>query len=416
MIRFLTYTYLLTALIWTLEGQSQTSMLLEGEVFVVLDDGAKLTLGDSSPDALIEANGGGNIVSEDEFDMLVWPIGENRGDYRIPFITTPISQGGTGVEIPFEMTVGTGAEGRGAIRFSTHETFTDMNMPYPSGVYNMNGNGSDVSRQVIDRFWTTEATGYIARPSTELVFFYDDSPNEMGGGNTISESELRAQRWDIANSTWHDQLYGNVNPGQNRVRNVQVPSADFSRSWVLSSNSNPLPIELLAFDMQCRPSGFSFSWTTASEINNSHFIVEQSVDGNRWQELFQHAGAGNSSSQLRYDHWVEHVGDGTYYRLTQVDFDGTSETFDAINRSCLGWNAHELNMTLYPNPSNGHFEIQIDQEFDGEVLIYDAAGRTVQFMPITGQHMELILNVSPGAYTLVLESAHQRLRKRFTVY
>jgi hypothetical protein len=92
-----------------------------------------------------------------------------------------------------------------------------------------------------------------------------------------------------------------------------------------------LPIELIEFDGYSDDRVNILYWTTASEINNDYFRLERSEDGIHWETLTEVKGVGNSSIKTNYkfideDPYVM----TTYYRLSQVDFDGKDEMFDTI--------------------------------------------------------------------------------------
>ena len=94
---------------------------------------------------------------------------------------------------------------------------------------------------------------------------------------------------------------------------------------------NPLPIELISFGGENIGSSNLLEWSTASEINNDYFLLERSEDGYNWEKVTRVNGAGNSTQILNYrfnDYRYTNV--LNYYRLSQVDFDGRSETFNVI--------------------------------------------------------------------------------------
>jgi len=92
-----------------------------------------------------------------------------------------------------------------------------------------------------------------------------------------------------------------------------------------------LPIELIDFDGYADSRVNNLYWITATEINNDYFLLEKSEDGIYWTTLAKVDGAGNSSNEIRYEYLDEHPFVMTsYYRLSQVDFDGVGETFDVI--------------------------------------------------------------------------------------
>lgn len=65
-------------------------------------------------------------------------------------------------------------------------------------------------------------------------------------------------------------------------------------------------------------------WTTASEVNNSHFYLERSIDGEFWDHVATINGSGttdHAQSYVQYDHDFDYK--MNYYRLKQYDYDGS---------------------------------------------------------------------------------------------
>jgi len=68
----------------------------------------------------------------------------------------------------------------------------------------------------------------------------------------------------------------------------------------------------------------SLMWSTASEANNSHFLILRSLDkGITWAEVGTVQGNGTTKVKHQYI-WSEldQISGPTYYRLIQVDLDG----------------------------------------------------------------------------------------------
>ena len=120
---------------------------------------------------------------------------------------------------------------------------------------------------------------------------------------------------------------------------------------VTVSNGGVLPIELIDFNVIMNEDRVEITWTTASEINNDYFIVEKSKDGVDWVEVIKVSGAGHSVSIIDYFEIDNDPLIGlSYYRLTQVDFDGKQETFNII--PVENAKKGEGIMNIYPNPVN----------------------------------------------------------------
>jgi len=93
-----------------------------------------------------------------------------------------------------------------------------------------------------------------------------------------------------------------------------------------------LPIELLSFDGSKEEDYNLLKWSTASEIDNDYFLLERSQDGTNWVNINSTDGMGNSNTKVDYlFRDFTFTNDVNYYRLTQVDFNGVSETFDIIS-------------------------------------------------------------------------------------
>jgi hypothetical protein len=98
-----------------------------------------------------------------------------------------------------------------------------------------------------------------------------------------------------------------------------------------------LPIELINFDATNQNTYNLLTWSSATEHNNDYYLVERSTDGFNWSVVNNQNGAGNSTSKIDYsfrDFTYEAA--INYYRLTQVDIDGQSETFKTISLNNLG--------------------------------------------------------------------------------
>lgn len=379
------------------DGQSR--LILNDNVYMVLDQGAQLVVENGSSNAITTSGTGGNIVSEGEHNRIKWNIGTSTGVYTVPFTTTPSSQGGNSTKIPVEIHITSSGNGSGHLLFATYGT-ADDNTPYPSDVTSMNSGISDGTLSVIDRFWIIKPEGYTANPKATIAITYDDAVNEIGSSNTISEAELQAQRWNSGQGDWEGLLFGTVNTIGNVVSGINVTSSDFYSVWTLVANSAPLPVELLSFESTCENGDVLLTWQTASELNNDFFIVESMDEQGRINVILKVNGAGDSDRLLTYTHSV--MSGAEYYRLTQVDFDGKSTTYPWIlKKPCLS----ETGILVYPNPVIESVSIHLPNlEVQTEVMIYNQSGKLIKVVKLNGsQKQEISLADLPaGVYLFKL--------------
>ena len=179
----------------------------------------------------------------------------------------------------------------------------------------------------------------------------------------------------------------------------------FSEFFPMSSGNfnSALPVELTSFGVHCLGDEVKISWTTASELNASHYILENSRDGYNWNEVAQIEANGTTNQISNYTHVAKNFGGLSYFRLVQVDLDGVTEIFGPISSNCENENN---NMTVFPNPTADNFIVRIEttQFFENATLeLVDMTGRVVKSQSSDLNTGTTFLNfdganLQPGAY------------------
>lgn len=184
--------------------------------------------------------------------------------------------------------------------------------------------------------------------------------------------------------------------------------------------SSLLPVELTAFSAKKQGYGAYISWTTASEINNNYFEVQTSIDGVNWTTIAIVQGAGNSYEKINYSFYDDSpTSPIQYYRLKNVDYDGTSATsniktvkFDSKSNS---------NPILAFINQNNEIEVQLGLNGLGTVYLVDTKGRLVgqqSFISVNKKGTTLKFNktnLSEGIYFINLVSSNQRFSQKISV-
>lgn len=92
-----------------------------------------------------------------------------------------------------------------------------------------------------------------------------------------------------------------------------------------------LPIELILFEGINNGKTNILTWITATELNNSHFNLDRSLDGYNWFRIATITGAGTASTPSFYTFTDYEILSGLiYYRLSQVDYDGRTEILNIL--------------------------------------------------------------------------------------
>lgn len=95
--------------------------------------------------------------------------------------------------------------------------------------------------------------------------------------------------------------------------------------------------------------------------NNDYFVVEASADGYNFNIVGRVNGAGISITTQEYALVVNPTSNQMYYRLTQVDFDGT-----VTSHSIIVINRNESNQLIVsPNPFTNGLNVNVKVETNG---------------------------------------------------
>ncbi len=116
--------------------------------------------------------------------------------------------------------------------------------------------------------------------------------------------------------------------------------------------------------------------------------------------------AGNSNSVIEYALTDTDVVSGTtYYRLTQFDIDGVSETFNIVSANCSS-NETAITLISYPNPSNGSFYLDFyTKDITGPsfISVFDARGVVIYRQDVLVEKGSNVFHIedlesAPGMY------------------
>jgi hypothetical protein len=180
-------------------------------------------------------------------------------------------------------------------------------------------------------------------------------------------------------------------------------------------NNSPLPVELLFFKAFSSPGGVDLKWATASERNSEYFAIERSRDGKDFQEVGRVPSAGNTIARVDYNFLDEDVLLGrNYYRLKQVDFDGTYEYFNITFADTDGKRA----VSLYPNPvqhSRIQFKLNFASDEQSHAKVYNSTGALVSSFSFSGTHYNEESNLRSGAYILKVSVGSELYTQRFVI-
>jgi hypothetical protein len=186
-----------------------------------------------------------------------------------------------------------------------------------------------------------------------------------------------------------------------------------------------LPVKLISFTAQLNDNNkVDLKWTTATEINASHFVIEKSLDGRTFSDAGTVFAAGNTTSVQHYtfsDNLIPTTKTVIYYRLRQVDLDGRTD-YSATRIIRTGNSDGRATILTYPNPAVSEVRITIPTNWQGKKVNYEVvnvSGQTTHRMVVGSSSQTETINLSnmaPGFYMVKVtcngEVAQQKIVKQ----
>ncbi len=166
-----------------------------------------------------------------------------------------------------------------------------------------------------------------------------------------------------------------------------------------------LPVTLLEFTAIAQEKKVITNWNTAQEINLKHFIVEHSNDGISFNAIGTVNATGTSATNNSYEFVHDNPALGSnYYRLKQVDYDGTYTSSPTVR---INFNSGNKSPIAYPNPVKNILTLSIPFELfnleNYQVVIRDAKSSLVKKQNLTQATSQIKLeNLASGTYWLTL--------------
>ncbi len=179
-------------------------------------------------------------------------------------------------------------------------------------------------------------------------------------------------------------------------------------SQTVTAPAGPLPVALTRFVAAAEGVGaVRLAWATASEKNSHSFEVERSTDGVRFAAIGTVAAAGTTATAHAYalrDAALPAGAAVLYYRLRQVDLDGTAH-YSPVRSVAVA-----SGLSLYPNPAPGGAATLSGVAPGAMVQVLDGLGRAVATATADGTGTaHVAAGLAPGVYVVRAGSAALRL-------
>jgi hypothetical protein len=199
-----------------------------------------------------------------------------------------------------------------------------------------------------------------------------------------------------------------------------------TQSAAVPTLTTPLPVVLTAFAGQAASTGNQLKWSTAQEVKSASFVVEASADGSTFAAIGELAAAGNSTTVRSYEYLDASAmalnAVRRYYRLRQVDLDGTTAYSPVVTltRPSAAATAPKV-LDVYPNPFAETLTVALPSAAEPQaaaVSLSTLAGRTVYATKLAlgaaPQALSALPELPAGVYMLRLTTAGGTLTQKVT--
>lgn len=245
------------------------------------------------------------------------------------------------------------------------------------------------SQQEFDAFNVASSMDLAKNPTDQaginnlrIVQFQGTSSNGSIGSYAGSRSEIMPASvvWNNTLSSW--------------IVSFDVTSTG---GFFVSTINSALPVTLKYFSGYTTNNASTLEWASVSEKNSSHFEIERSTNAINFQMIGKVSAAGDSKSVRQYTYQDYTMADGIYYyRLKQVDLDGSFEYSRIISLKVTA----ATTIKVYPNPVNDQLSIQSEIEINS-VEITNPSGIKLQSARPNSHYYNIEMTKLPAGLYLI---------------
>jgi len=188
---------------------------------------------------------------------------------------------------------------------------------------------------------------------------------------------------------------GNFGPFEDISANIETGGSDAEDVVCFVE-----PVYLIGYTIVKRESEAVLNWTTALELDNSHFEIMHSTDGIEYESIGIVEGSGTSFDIVDYEFIHAQPAPGrNYYYIIQHDFSGTKEKFP-VRQLHFDYSGNGV-FTVSPNPVENKINLTSDILIGQiQLILFDSSGKIVLDQSVSQYEDIDVTDLNSGVYLL----------------
>lgn len=184
----------------------------------------------------------------------------------------------------------------------------------------------------------------------------------------------------------YENRIGNTAADFSNDQNIKLVNSGLDSLQVIA----PLPVVFSSLEAYRLGETARIKWRTTSQIDVSHYVIEQSEDGDSYQEISMLTM--DATGRYSFDHLSPSDGDN-FYRIKTIDRDGAFD-YSAVKYVHFDKSGQ---LEFYPNPASDAIKLQLQDDWLGRELrieILNPMGQTISKNQITVSNSIVSLDIS----------------------
>jgi hypothetical protein len=218
-------------------------------------------------------------------------------------------------------------------------------------------------------FFNESSDSYLFLKQLRLWNYQDDIEKCLSNKQYSFFSTLKSEL--LYQNSFNEEIYAE--------ENSSVKATDLNRLRIVQSDapliSRAPEVNITVFSNSC-----SIEWSNKDNQRPKNFIVEKSINGAGFIEVFKTTADEDMNKVYYYSDKRDAAENVTYYRVRQINYD-VSEVYSASLK--VGQSAKKEKVKLgqnYPNPFNPStsFTVEMVETGDAVVCVYDLVGKVIK--------------------------------------